>query len=34
MKIVSSFTHFHVIPNLYTFLSYVEHKIIYFDELF
>ncbi len=22
----------HVVPNLYTFLSYVEHKIRYFEE--
>ncbi len=26
MKILSSFTHPHVVPNLYEFLSYVEHK--------
>ncbi len=24
-----SFTHPHVVPHLYTFLSYVEHKKIY-----
>ncbi len=28
--IVSPFTHPHVVPNLYKFLSYVEHKI-YFE---
>ncbi len=32
MKILSSFTHPHVIPNLYKFLSYVEHKRRYFEE--
>ncbi len=26
------FTHLHVIPNLYMFLSYVEHKWRYFEE--
>ncbi len=26
MKILTSFTHPHVIPNPYEFLSYVEHK--------
>ncbi len=31
MKILSSFTHPHVIPNLYGFLFYVEHRI-YFEE--
>ncbi len=29
MNILSSFTHPHVIPNLYEFLSYAEHKIRY-----
>jgi len=32
MKIVSSFTHHHVVPNLYEFLSSVEHKSRYFEE--
>ncbi len=32
MKMLSSFTHPHVIPNLYKFLSYVEHKRRYFEE--
>jgi len=32
MKIVSSFSHPHVVPNLYVFLSSVEHKIAYFEE--
>ncbi len=32
MKILSSFTHLHVIPNLYDFLFNVEHKIRYFEE--
>ncbi len=32
MKILSSFTHPRVIPNLYKFLSYVEHKRRYFEE--
>ncbi len=32
MKIVSSFTHPHVVPNLYEFLFYVEHKRRYFEE--
>ncbi len=27
---LSSYTHPHVISNLYKFLSYVEHKISYF----
>jgi len=26
MKILSSFTHPQVVPNLYEFLSFVEHK--------
>ncbi len=26
MKLVSSFTHPYVLPNMYKFLSYVEHK--------
>ncbi len=26
MKMLSSFTHPHVVPNLYEFLSYAEHK--------
>jgi len=32
MKIVSSFTHPHVVPNLYEFLSSAEHKKRYFEE--
>ncbi len=32
MKMLSSFTHPHVIPKLYEFLSYVEHKIRYCEE--
>ncbi len=32
MKMLSSFTHPHVISNLYEFLSYVEHKRRYFEE--
>ncbi len=32
MKILSSFTHPHVSPNLYAFLSSEEHKTIYFDK--
>jgi len=32
MKIVSSFTLPQVVPNLYTFLSSVEHKGRYFEE--
>ncbi len=32
MNILLSFTHPHVVPNLYEFLSYVEHKIRYFEE--
>ncbi len=32
MKILSSFTHLHVVTNMYTFLSYVEHKRRYFEE--
>jgi len=31
MKILSSFTHPHVVPNLYEFLYSVKHKI-YFEE--
>ncbi len=31
MKTWSSFTHPHVIPNLFKFLSYVEHKRRYFE---
>jgi len=26
------FAHPHVVPNLYEFLSSVEHKILYFEE--
>ncbi len=33
MKIVSSFTQPHVIPNLYEFVSYAEHKGRYFELL-
>jgi len=33
MKILSSFTHPHVITNLYDCLTSVEHEI-YFEELF
>ncbi len=29
---LSSFTHPHVVPNLYEFLSYVKHKRRYFEE--
>ncbi len=32
MKILLSITHPHVIPNLYKFISYVEHKRRYFEE--
>ncbi len=32
IKIVSSFSHPHVVPNLYKFLSYVEHKRRYSEE--
>ncbi len=32
MHIASSLTHPHVVPNLYEFLSAVEHKIRYFEE--
>ncbi len=32
MKLLSSFTHPHVVSNLYEFLSYVEHKRRYFEE--
>ncbi len=32
MKILSLFTHPHVVPNLYEYLSYVEHKRRYFEE--
>ncbi len=32
IKSLSSFIHPHVIPNLCEFLSYVEHKIRYFEE--
>ncbi len=32
MTILSSFTHPHVVPNLYKFLSYVDHKRRYFEE--
>ncbi len=31
MKIISSFTHPQVVPTLYEFLSFVEHKIRYFE---
>jgi len=34
MKILSSFTHPHVVLNLYDFLSFVEHKLIYSEEGF
>jgi len=33
MKILSSISHPHVVPNLYTFTCSVEHKIQYFKEL-
>lgn len=26
MNILSSFTHLHVVPNLYKFISYVKHR--------
>ncbi len=29
---LSSLTHPHVVPNLYKFLSHVEHKIRYFEQ--
>jgi len=32
MKMLSSFTHPYVVPNLYEFLSMVEHKWRYFKE--
>ncbi len=32
MKILSSFTHPQVVPNLYEFLCYAEHKGRYFEE--
>jgi len=32
MKILSSFTHPQVVPNLYEFLSSAEHKRRYFKE--
>jgi len=32
MKILSSFTHLHVVPNQSEFLSSVEHKRRYFEE--
>ncbi len=32
IKMLSSFTPPHVIPNLFTFFSYVEHKRRYFEE--
>jgi len=32
LKILSSFTHLQVVPNLYEFLSSAEHKIRYFEE--
>ncbi len=32
MKMLSLFTHPHVVPTLYKLLSYTEHKIRYFDE--
>jgi len=32
MKILSSFTHPQVVPNLNEFLSSAEHKGIYFEE--
>ncbi len=31
-NLLSSFTHPQVIPNLYEFLSSVEHEIIYFEK--
>ncbi len=31
MNILASFTHPHVVPNLYKFLSYNEHEKIYFE---
>jgi len=31
MKILSSLTHPHVVPNLYEFLSSAEHKGRYFE---
>jgi len=33
MKILSSISHPHVVPNLYSFTCSVEHKIQYFKEL-
>ncbi len=32
MKILSSFTQSHVVPNLYDCISYAEHKRRYFEE--
>lgn len=32
MKILSSFTHLHVAPNLFDFLSSIEHRI--FNRIF
>jgi len=32
MKILSSFTHLRVVPNLYEFLTSAEHKRRYFEE--
>jgi len=34
MKILTSFTHLHVFPNLYEILSSAEHKRTYFEEFF
>jgi len=32
MKILSVFTHPHVVPNLYVFICFAEHKGRYLDE--
>jgi len=34
MKILSVFTHPHVVPNLYVFICSAEHKGIYLEECF
>jgi len=34
MKILSVFTHNHVVPNLYVFIGSAEHKERYLEECF
>lgn len=34
LKILSSFTRPHVVPNLYYFVSFLQHKRIHFNEWF